>query len=56
MIFGAGVPFAATVKDPADPTVKVVEARLVKAGAWPTFNVKFWVAVPPLFVAVNTRL
>ncbi len=38
---GAGVPVAATVNEPAEPTVKVALFALVMAGAWFTFNVKF---------------
>ena len=47
---GAGIPVAVAVKDPTAPTVNVVAAALVMAGAWLTVSVKFWVAfgVTPL--------
>lgn len=38
---GDGKPVAVTVNDPAVPTVNVVLAGLVMAGAWLTVNVKF---------------
>ncbi len=46
-----------TVKLPAVPTVKVVEAAEVIAGAWSTVKVKAWVAfgLTPL-LAVTVRL
>ena len=64
-ILGAGFPVPVTANDPAVPSVNVVLAVLVMAGAWFTVNVKFWVAfgetpfeavmvigyVPPVFAA-----
>lgn len=41
---GAGKPVAATVNEPAVPTVNEVLFALVKDGAWPTVSVKLWVA------------
>ncbi len=54
---GAGYPEVVTVKLPAVPTVKVVEAAEVIAGAWSTVKVKAWVAfgLTPL-LAVTVRL
>jgi hypothetical protein len=50
---GAGIPVAVAVKDPTAPTVNVVAAALVMAGAWvdwTTVSVKLWTAfgVTPL--------
>jgi len=45
---GAGKPVVATEKLPAAPTVNVVEAPLVIAGAWPTVSVKLCVAAVPM--------
>ena len=39
------MPVAVTVKVPAVPTVKVVLAAEVMAGAWSTVRVKDWVAL-----------
>jgi hypothetical protein len=39
-----GVPLAFTVNEPAEPTVNVVAAAEVKAGACSTLNVKNWMA------------
>ena len=44
---GAGKPLAVGVKLPADPAAKVVALALVKAAAWLTVSVKFWVAGLP---------
>ena len=41
---GVGLPVAVTVKEPADPTVKVVALAEVMAGAESTVRVKDWVA------------
>ncbi len=41
---GAGKPEAVAVKLPAVPTVKVVEAAEVTAGAWSTVRVKLWLS------------
>jgi hypothetical protein len=49
---GVGVPVAVTGKLPAVPAVKVVLLALVIAGAWSTVNVKLWLAVPALLLAV----
>jgi hypothetical protein len=49
---GVGVPVVVTVKLPAVPAVNVVLLALVIAGAWSTVNVKLWVAVPALLLAV----
>ena len=46
-----------TVKVPATPTAKAVDAALVIAGAWSTVNVKVWVAsgaTPLTAMIVNT--
>ena len=52
-----GTPVDLTVKVPAWPTVKVVPAGLVNAGAWLTVRVKLWVAAEPTpFVAVIVNL
>jgi hypothetical protein len=44
---GAGDPVAVAWNVPAAPTVNVVLAALVMAGAWPIVSVKFWVAFDP---------
>jgi hypothetical protein len=51
---GSGKPVVVTVKVPAWPTVNVVLAALVIAGAWPIVSVKFCVALLPTpLLAVN---
>jgi hypothetical protein len=51
---GAGKPVAVTVKLPSEPTVNVVAAALVIAGASLTVSVNDWVAsLPTPFDAVN---
>jgi len=50
---GVGEPVVVTVKEKAVPDLTVSDAELVKAGVWPTVNVKFWVAVPDVLVAVS---
>ena len=54
---GAGDPLAATVNEPADPTLKLALFALVNAGPWLTFSVKLWEAAgaTPL-AAVKVRL
>ena len=47
---------AATVKLPAVPAAKVVEATLVMAGAWFTVSVKAWLVLLAVLVAVMVRL
>ena len=42
MSAGVGQPVVVTVNVPAVPTVNVVEAALVIAGAWSTVSVKLW--------------
>jgi hypothetical protein len=51
-IVGAGTPVAVTVIDPATSTVNEALLALVIAGAWFTVNVKLWLAVPALLLAV----
>ena len=54
---GAGYPVVVTVKLKAVPTVALVLAALVMAGAWLTVKTKDWVAGCPIpFEAVIVRL
>jgi hypothetical protein len=54
VIVGVGLPVAVTVKDPGDPTAKVVEDAEVISGAVPTFKVKDWLAPEPTPLAALT--
>ena len=47
VIAGSGNPVVVTVKEPAEPTRKVVEVPLVMTGGASTFKVKLWVAFDP---------
>jgi hypothetical protein len=50
---GAGDPVVVTVKVPAVPTVKAVDAALAKTGPWPTMIESVWLAFGPTpFAAV----